>query len=130
MKRFVLGLGIGVFLGLASVVVTLALLLRVPESTAVAVAEPVLLLENDRVKVWSLILDPGQATPQHTHQLDEIVICLESSKLRIVKAGPEPEGQTVQPKVGEVFMPQVKGATHVLMNTGETRYKQISIELK
>jgi predicted metal-dependent enzyme (double-stranded beta helix superfamily) len=130
MKRFVLGLGIGVLLGLASVVVALAILLRASDSTAGAVAEPMLVFENDRVKAWSLTLEPGQSTPQHTHQLDEIVICLESSKLRIVKAGPEPEGQTVQPKVGEVFMPQVKGVTHVLTNSGETRYKQISIELK
>src|SRR5215467_8114066 len=98
--------------------VTLAILLHTSDSTAGATAEPMLLFENDRVKAWSLTLDPGQSTPQHTHQLDEIVICLESSKLRVVKAGPEPEGQTMQPKVGEVFMPQVKGVTHVLMNTG------------
>jgi predicted metal-dependent enzyme (double-stranded beta helix superfamily) len=82
------------------------------------------------VKAWSLTLEPGQSTPQHTHQLEEIVICLESSKLRSLKPGPEPEGETVHSKFGEVFMPPVKGLTHVLTNVGDTRYRQISIELK
>ena len=105
-------------------------LLHIPLSVAGSTAEPTLLFENDRVKAWNLTLEPGQSTPQHTHQLDEIVICLESSRLRIVKPGPEPEGETVHPNAGDVFMPKVKGVTHVMTNAGETRYRQISIELK
>jgi quercetin dioxygenase-like cupin family protein len=130
MKRFVFGLGLGFFVGLASVALTLGILLRTPESLAIAKAEPRLLLENDRVRVWSLTLEPGQSTPVHTHQLDEIVICLESGRLRIATPDPEPSGETVQPKFGDVFMPKVKGVTHVLTNSGESRYRQISIELK
>lgn len=130
MKRFTLGLGIGLLLGLASAVLALAFLFHVPQGLAASTAEPVLLFENDRVRAWSLTLEPGQSTPVHTHQVDEIVICLESSKLRLTKAGPEPEGETVQPKFGDVFMPKVKGVTHVLTNSGESRYRQISIELK
>jgi predicted metal-dependent enzyme (double-stranded beta helix superfamily) len=130
MKRFVFGVGVGIVLGLTSVVLTLIFLLQVPSSRAGATAEPILLFENDRVKAWSLTLEPGQSTAVHTHQVDELVICLESSKLRLTNAGPEPEGQTVQPKFGDVFMPKVKGVTHVLTNAGETRYRQVSIELK
>jgi predicted metal-dependent enzyme (double-stranded beta helix superfamily) len=130
MRRFALGLGIGIITGVAGVVPLLTVLWRTQVSAAGAVAAPALLFENSRVKAWSLTLEPGQATPQHTHELDEIVICLESSKLRITKAGPEPEGQTMQPNVGDVFMPPIKGVTHVLTNVGETRYRQISIELK
>ena len=130
MKRFALGLGIGLTIGVAGGVLLLTMFLRPQVSVAGAVAVPALLFENSRVKAWSLTLEPGQATLQHTHELDEIVICLESSKLRITKAGPEPEGQTLQPNVGEVFMPPVKGVTHVLTNAGETRYRQVSIELK
>ena len=130
MKRFALGLGIGLTIGVAGVVLLLTMFLRPQVSAAGAIAAPALLFENSRVKAWSLTLEPGQATPQHTHELDEIVICLESSKLRIIKAGPEPEGQTLQPNVGDVFMPPVKGVTQVLTNVGGTRYRQISIELK
>ena len=102
----------------------------VPDSVAGSTAEPILLLENDRIRAWGLTLEPGQSTPVHTHQLDEIVICLESEKIRITKPGPEPKGETVQPKFGAVFMPKVKGITHVLTNAGESRYRQVSIELK
>jgi len=130
MKRFFFGLGLGIFIGLASVIFALAILLHTPESLAGPTAEPILLLENDRARVWSLTLEPGQSTPVHTHELDEIVICLQSAKIRISKPGPESEGETVQPKFGDVFMPKVKGVTHVLTNSGESRYRQISIELK
>jgi predicted metal-dependent enzyme (double-stranded beta helix superfamily) len=129
MQRFALGLGIGVIVGVAGVVAVLTVLTQVPVSAA-SVVPPMLLFENNRVKAWTLTLEPGQSTPQHTHELDEIVICLESSKLRSLKPGPEPEGETLQPGVGDVFMPPVKGVTHVLTNVGETRYRQISIELK
>lgn len=130
MKRFVLGLGLGFFIGLASMTFMLAVLLRAPTSVAGATVEPLLLLENDRIRAWSLTLEPGQSTAAHTHQLDEIVICLESGKLHITKPGPESEGEVVQPKFGAVFMPKVKGVTHVLTNSGESRYRQVSIELK
>jgi len=128
MKRFVFGFGLGFLAGLAGVLFVLTMPLRIPES--LAVAEPILLLENDRVRVWSLVLEPGQSTSVHTHQLDEIVICLRSGALRITKPGAGSEGETVHPKFGEVFMPKVKGVTHVLTNSGESRYRQVSIELK
>ena len=115
---------------LPGVVAVLTELTQVTVSVAASVVPPMLLFENNRVKAWNLTLEPGQSTPQHTHELDEIVICLESSKLRILKPGPEPEGETIQPGVGDVFMPPVKGVTHVLTNVGDTRYRQISIELK
>jgi beta-alanine degradation protein BauB len=91
---------------------------------------PKLLFENDRVKVWTLSLEPGQSTPVHTHELEEIVICLESSKIKILTPGPEPESQVVYPTAGAAFAPAVKGVTHILTNAGEKRYRQISIELK
>ena len=131
MRRFVLGLGIGLMIGSATILVGLIALLYVPViSSAAATAEPILVLETDRVKAWSLTIEPGQSTPQHTHELDEIVICLESSQLRITKPGAESAGETAQPKVGDVFMPKVKGVTHILTNTGTSRYRHISIELK
>jgi quercetin dioxygenase-like cupin family protein len=130
MRRFVLGLGIGLAIGSGSIIAGIVAFLRVPASIAAATAEPMLVFETDRVKAWSLTIEPGQSTPQHTHELDEIVICLESSKIRLTKPGPEPEGETVQPKVGDVFMSKVKGVTHILTNTGTSRYRHISIELK
>jgi predicted metal-dependent enzyme (double-stranded beta helix superfamily) len=126
MKRFSLGIGLGLFVAIAVLRLTLPATISVAQTAAV----PIVVFENDQIKAMSLTLEPGQATPEHTHQVDEIVVCLESSRIRITKAGPDPEGEAVQPKAGSVFMPAVKGVTHILTNVGETRYKQISIELK
>jgi predicted metal-dependent enzyme (double-stranded beta helix superfamily) len=130
MKQFVMGLSVGVLVSILSGTNLVTGLFHTSQSLAQTTAEPVLVFENERIKAWSFTLEPGQSTPQHTHQFDEIVVCLESSKLRLTKPGPDSDGQTVQPKNGEVFMPKVKGVTHILTNTGSTRYKQISIELK
>ena len=130
MKRFALGVGIGAVTGIVSVLVALVFFIQRPASATGTVAIPTLLFENARVKIWHLTLEPGQSTSKHTHELDEIVVCLEGSRIRSGKPGPEPEGETFQPSAGEVFMPPVKGVTHVLTNTGTTRYKQVSIELK
>jgi hypothetical protein len=130
MKQFVLGASVGALVSILGGTYLLTGLFHVSQSLAQANAEPILVFENELIKAWSFTLEPGQSTPQHTHHLDEIVVCLESSKLRLPTPGPDSDGQSVQPKNGEVFMPKVKGVTHVRTNTGATRYKQISIELK
>jgi predicted metal-dependent enzyme (double-stranded beta helix superfamily) len=130
MTRFAIRVGLSIIAGIVSVWVASMCFWQGTVGAAGTVAEPALLFENDRVKIWSLTLEPGQSTPKHTHELDEIVVCLEGGRLRSVKPGPEPEGETHQPSTGEVFMPPVKGVTHILTNVGTTRYKQISIELK
>jgi predicted metal-dependent enzyme (double-stranded beta helix superfamily) len=130
MRPFAITMRIGIVIGSSVALGALLLLTHNLLSAAGTVAQPTLLLENNRVRVWSLTLEPGQSTAQHTHELDEIVICLEGSRIKSRKPGPEPEGETFQPNAGEVFMPPVKGVTHILTNVGPTRYKQISIELK
>src|SRR5258706_11309722 len=100
MKRFVLGVGVGLVLGSASVVITLAFLFHVPDSIAGASAAPTLLFENERVRAWNLTLEPEQSTPVHTHELDEIVVCLEGGTLYVTKAGQEASPDIVQPKFG------------------------------
>ena len=130
MKQFVLGAGVGIAVSFLCGTSLIPDLFRTSQSLAQSAAEPVLVFENERIKAWSLTLEPGQSTPQHTHQLEEIVVCLESSKLRITVPGPDADGQTAQPKTNEVFMPKIKGVTHTLTNVGANHYKQISIELK
>ncbi len=130
MKRFFLGLGAGLVLALGGLGAGLAVLLYTPVNAAGTTVKPTLLIDHERIAVWKLVLEPGQSTRQHTHQFDEVVICLAGSKLRATKAGPEPERQTHYPEAGQVIMPSVKGVTHTLTNVGDTRYSQISIELK
>ncbi len=130
MTRFFLGLGIGLMLALGGLGAGLAVLVYTPVSAAGTTVKPLLLLNHERVAVWKLVLEPGQSTRQHTHEFDEVVICLEGSKLRATSAGPEPERRTHYPEAGQVIMLPVKGVTHTLTNVGDTRYSQITIELK
>ena len=130
MKRFFLGLGAGLMLALGGLGAGLAVLLYTPVSAAGTTVKPILLIDHERIAVWKLVLEPGQSTRQHTHQFDEVVICLAGAKLRATQAGPEPERQTHYPEAGQVIMPPVKGVTHTVTNVGDTRYSQISIELK
>ena len=130
MKRFLLGFGVGLLIAFAGIGLGFAILLNTPVNAAGTTVAPLLLIDNDRIKVWKLVLEPGQSTKQHTHEWDEVVICLQGSKLRATKAGPEPERQTHYPQTGQVIMPTVKGVTHTLTNVGDSRYSQISIELK
>ena len=130
MKRFFLGLGAGLMLALGGLGAGLAVLLYMPVSAAGTTVKPILLIDHERIAVWKLVLEPGQSTRQHTHQFDEVVICLAGAKLRATQAGPEPERQTHYPEAGQVIMPPVKGVTHTVTNVGDTRYSQISIKLK
>jgi len=130
MKHFFLGLGVGLVLALGGLGAGLAILVCTPVKAAGTTVKPILLIDHERIAVWKLVLEPGQSTRQHTHEFDEVVICLEGSKLRATLAGPEPERQTHYPEAGQVIMPSVKGVTHTLTNVGDTRYSQISIELK
>ena len=130
MKRFFLGLGVGVILVCIGLGIGVAVLIHTPGYAAGTIVEPRLLINHDRIAVRRLVLEPGQSTRRHTHKFEEVVICLEGSKLRSTQPGPEPERETHYPEAGQVFMPKVKGLTHVLTNVGTTRYTQISIELK
>ena len=91
MKRFFLGFGVGLLIAFAGIGLSFTSLLYTPVNAAGTTVAPLLLIDNDRIKVWKLTLEPGQSTKQHTHQFDEVVICLMGSKLRATKAGPEPE---------------------------------------
>ena len=41
------------------------------------------LFENERVKVWDFVLEPGEAVPLHTHRRDHVIIVLEGSDLEV-----------------------------------------------
>jgi len=130
MKRFFLGLGVGLILALGGLGAGITVLVYTPVSAAGTTVKPVLLIDHERIAVWKLGLEPGQSTRQHTHQFDEVVICLQGSKLWATLAGPEPERQTHYPEAGQAIMPPAKGVTQTLTNVCDTRYRQISIELK
>ena len=89
--------------------------------------------ENDRVRVWELRLEPGEASPVHKHDLDHILIQIAGDKIALA---PEPDTASrykdymeadVLP--GEVAFVR-RGGVEVARNIGAQPYREIIVELK
>ncbi len=86
--------------------------------------------ENDRVRIWRLDLEPGEASDLHHHALDYMVIVVDGD---LIAGVPAPDTDTpqivvrVQPGTTE-FVP--RGGTEWAFNLGEKTYREILIELK
>ena len=93
--------------------------------------EKALLWEDDRVKVWELVLEPGEASDLHRHDHDYYLVIMEGDLV----AGVSPAQSDVPSFVGKV-PPQgntvaiPKGATEWALNVGDKTYREILVELK
>jgi quercetin dioxygenase-like cupin family protein len=87
------------------------------------------LFENERVKIWDFVLEPGEAIPMHTHRRDHVIVVVEGGRLEVEDAGGR--RRTYEPKAGDVHYGAVVGEdTHDARNVGPTRYRNLIIELK
>jgi quercetin dioxygenase-like cupin family protein len=91
------------------------------------IAGHTLVLENDRVRVERLILEPGQSTNMHEHSLSGLGVAVSGAKVMIESPGQKP--QTVDFKPGEFRWHDGKIA-HSLKNVGKTRFEAVDIEWK
>ena len=98
------------------------------------------LLENEKVAVWEMVLEPGESTGVHTHEHSYIIQVLESSTLEATDAEGNSagllelnEGETywVPVENGEVVLGDLRApATHNAKNVGANRYREILVEVK
>ena len=86
-----------------------------------------ILLENDKVRVWHVALDPGESQPLHHHGLPYVVVAVQGAKNVIHTADGE-RIEVVEETGGIVF--REPGQTHMLTNDGDTVYIGRVIELK
>lgn len=88
-----------------------------------------LLFENDRVRVWEMVLRPGQSSTHHIHESDYLFVYLTRSKLTLLQEGSEPETTVQDP--GFVQYTEVgSGVVHSVRNVGEGDHREILVELK
>ena len=98
------------------------------------------LLENDKVTVWEMVLEPGESTGVHTHEHSYIIQVLEGSTLEATDADGNSAG-TLEAKEGETYWVPVENgevvvgdlrasATHNATNIGANRYREILVEVK
>ncbi len=106
--------------------------LKSPGAQAGAAQQPqipghTLVLENDRVRVERLILEPGQSIAMHDHLLSGLGVAVSAAKIVIESPGQKP--QTVELKPGDFRWHDGK-ISHSLKNVGKTRFEAVDIDWK
>lgn len=92
-----------------------------------------LLLENERVRVWELDLEPGAKSDVHRHELDYLLVQIEGDR---IAASPEPDSAgRYRDYIEAVCEPGrvsyiERGGIETAVNVGQRRYREILIELK
>jgi N-acyl-D-amino-acid deacylase len=85
-------------------------------------------LENDRVRVYRVTLEPGESTGMHTHLLPGLAIALTAGDIMVIVRGNE-EAQRFNLPLGDVRW-RADWVTHSIKNVGKTRFEAVDIELK
>lgn len=89
------------------------------------------LFEDDKVRIWQLTLEPGEASDLHHHEHDYYLCIFEGDLV----AGIPPKDSGIDPFVGKIppqgnTVPVPKGGTEWALNVGKKPYREILIELK
>jgi hypothetical protein len=84
-------------------------------------------LDNERVRAWRLVLAPGQAAPAITQTAPGIRVIVDGGEL--VESAPGKADRGMAPRSGDFFW-QDAGATRAVRNAGSTRLELVELELK
>lgn len=88
------------------------------------------LFENSRVRVWEMILAPGQASDWHTHLHDYVFVNLAPAKTSLKLADRDPVSRGLDEGFVQYVAVGTEGeAQHQLINAGDTPLRQVLIEL-
>jgi quercetin dioxygenase-like cupin family protein len=101
-----------------------------PDGTEIVLGEvgTSVVFENERVRVWEVVLEPGQTQSWHLHDHPYLIVAIEGAKNRMdFLDGGEP--REVHETPGRVVYREA-GRTHMLTNHGTTRYVNRLVELK
>jgi beta-alanine degradation protein BauB len=87
-----------------------------------------LIFEDDRVRIWEIVLDPGQEAAVHTHHLDYTTVVVEGGVVERLNADGTTDRREVQP--GDIQRWYQSTARHGLRNVGTTRFRNVIVEVK
>ena len=87
-----------------------------------------LLFEDERVRIWEIVLEPGQEAPAHTHLLDYTTVTIEGATLERLNGDGTIDRSEAVP--GRVLRWYQSTPTHGLRNVGTTRFRNVIVELK
>ena len=84
-------------------------------------------LDNERVRGWRLVLEPGQSVAAITQKAPGIRVVVDGGELS--ENVPGQAERAMAPKSGEFFW-QEPGVTRAIRNTGTSRIQLVEFELK
>lgn len=84
-------------------------------------------MDNERVRGWRLLLDPGQTAAPFTQTAPGLRIVLDGGEIAEIVAGQPDRGMNL--RLGEFYW-QEPGMTRAIRNIGSTRVELIEFELK
>lgn len=108
--------------------VTGGILMLSPEDIAANPIGTHLIFEDDQVRIWQIVLEPGQEAPTHTHLLDYTTITVEGSTLERLNG--DGSVDRTQPEPGRIMRWHQGTQTHGLRNVGNTRFRNVIVEIK
>jgi quercetin dioxygenase-like cupin family protein len=86
------------------------------------------LLDNERIRVWEVALEPGATQPWHLHHNPYLVVCLASSPCHMDWLSGDPARHIEETVGGVVYRPP--SPVHMLTNDGDRDYRNRLVELK
>jgi hypothetical protein len=89
-----------------------------------------LLLDNDRVRVLEVVIEPRTREPEHTHQAVSVMIVDEPAMIRYYQAGSLLFESPARPEPGPSVSWMEPEGPHSVENIDSRRYHAIRIELK
>lgn len=84
-------------------------------------------MENGRVRIFRLVLAPGQSTEEHSHALQCLGVVIKEGKIAVDLPGTKTE--TVAFKPGD-YRWHERGMRHSMRNVGSATFEAVEIELK
>ena len=85
-----------------------------------------ILMENPRVRVREVLIEPGVVYPAHTHQYPHVGVIVKGGKLEFTEKG---KADAVEFKDGDAGWREA-GVTHSVRNLGKATVHVVEVELK
>jgi quercetin dioxygenase-like cupin family protein len=110
---------------------TIELLKSPPASQESKVKAPITrtpVLENERVRVYRLTLEPGESTTMHTHLLPGLAVAITAGEIEVTTEAKDKPDRLSLPATDVRW--RAGAVTHSIKNVGKTRFEAVDIELK
>ena len=85
------------------------------------------IFENDRVKIWNLIVEPGKASDWHLHERDYVTVVVEGGGLTVEYDDGTSE---YSPSAPGTWRYHGDHKIHRVVNDSDARYVNVLVELK